>query len=207
MVPIKPLNRAKSRLASVLEPEQRERLALGMLLHNLNVLTRTPGLAGVLVISRDMKALAAARQIEGVHTLQESGTPELNTALLRASRMLISWGTGATLVLPADVPLLCAEDIKNILHLGRYSQTVVIAPDREKDGTNAMFSRPPDIIEYAFGVGSFQRHIQTAELAGASVQIYQSERLALDVDRPEDLELYHRMAQKYGEPIIDYMQV
>lgn len=205
IVPIKPLNRAKSRLAPVLSSEQREFLALNMLLHNLKVLTKSPGVFGVLVISRDMKALSAARAIPGVHTLQESGTPELNMALQRASRMLMTWGTTATLVLPADVPLLHRDDVQAMIELGRYDHTVVIAPDRKRDGTNAMFMRPPDMIDYGFGVGSFQRHIQSAELEGAEVHIYESERLGLDVDSPEDLLLYHEMAAKFGEPVIDYL--
>lgn len=207
MVPIKPLNRAKSRLAAVLSSEQRETLALHMLIHNLKVLTQSPGIFGVLVISRDMKALSAARAIQGVHTLQESGTPELNTALHRASRMLMSWGTSATLVLPADVPLIHCDDVQAMIDLGRFEHSVVIAPDRRRDGTNAMFMRPPDIIDYGFGVGSFKRHIQAAELAGAEVHIYESERMSLDIDSPEDLTLYQELAAKLGEPIIDYLGV
>ncbi len=207
IVPIKPLNRAKSRLSTVLTAEQRETLALHMLLHNLKILTQSKSVFGVLVISRDMKALAAARAIEGVHTLQESGTPELNTALHRASRMLMTWGTTATLVLPADVPLISCEDVQAIISMGRYNHSVVIAPDDKRDGTNAMFMRPPDIIDYGFGVGSFERHMQSANLAGADVHVYESERLALDVDSPEDLIRYHELAVKYGEPILDYMNV
>ncbi len=205
MVPIKPLNRAKSRLASVLSPEQREILALHMLMHNLKILTQSPGIFGVLVISRDMKALAAARAVEGVHTLQESGTPELNKALHRASRMLMSWGTTATLILPADVPLLSCEDVQAMIDLGRFDHSLVIAPDRYHDGTNAMFMRPPDIIDYGFGKGSFTRHIQAAELAGAEVHRYESERLSLDIDSPEDLMLYQELAAKLGEPLIDVL--
>lgn len=205
MVPIKPLNRAKSRLATVLSVEQRETLALNMLLHNLNVLTRCPSVFGILVISRDMKALSAARAIEGVHTLQESGTPELNSALQRASRMLKSWGAGATLILPADVPLLSVKDVETMIDMGRYDHSLVIAPDRHHDGTNAMFMRPADIIDYGFGAGSYQRHIHAAELEGVEVHTYESERLSLDVDSPEDLVLYQELAVKLGEPIIDYM--
>ncbi|MBZ0308949.1 MAG: 2-phospho-L-lactate guanylyltransferase [Anaerolineae bacterium] len=206
MVPIKPLNRAKSRLSSVLSSEQRETLALYMLMHNLEILTHSAGISGVLVISRDMKALAAARAVEGVHTLQESGTPELNKALHRASRMLMSWGTTATLILPADIPLLSCEDVQVMIDLGRFEQSLVIAPDRYHDGTNAMFMRPPDIIDYGFGRGSFNRHVQAAELAGAEVHRYESERLSLDVDSPEDLILYQQLAAKLGEPVIDFLK-
>lgn len=204
IVPIKPLNRAKSRLAEVLDPPARQRLALGMLLHNLKVLTGSTKIKGVLVISRDMKALSAARAVGGVQTLQESGTPELNNALQRACRMLMSWRASATLILPADVPLVTLEDVEQIIELGRYNHTVVIAPDKHRDGTNAIFSRPPDLIDYAFGAGSYQRHMQAAELVGAEVKTYVSERLSLDIDSPDDLIAYHKLAAKMGMPIINY---
>lgn len=207
IVPIKPLNRAKSRLAPILSTEQRERLALGMLMHNLRVLTQAPAIKGVLVISRDMKALASAREVPGVQTLQESGTPELNNALRRASRMLVSWGARATLILPADVPLVSQEDVEQIVHQGRFMNTLVIAPDAQKDGSNAIFSRPPDLIDFAFGVGSYERHVKAAQLVGADVHTYESERLALDVDTPEDLRHYYELAEQLGETPVELFDI
>ena len=202
MIPIKPLNRAKSRLAPVLSEREREFLALEMLYHNLRILTKTPGIDGVLVISRDMKALSAARTIEGVQTMQESGTPELNSVLHRACRMLISWQVEASLIMPADIPLVTHADIANILALGHRENTIVIAPDRHKDGTNAILTRPPDIIDLAFGTGSFAQHIRSAELTGAEVLTYESVRLGMDIDTPDDLDSYYALAKELGvEPI------
>lgn len=204
IVPIKPLNRAKSRLAPVLEPDQREKLALGMMQHVLTVLTQSPHLGGVLVISRDMKALAEARQISNVQTLQESGTPELNQALLRASEMLISWGIGATLIIPADIPLVSVEDIESIVKMGMVDRTVVLSADRQLDGTNALFLRPPNLMDFGFGRGSFQRHREHAEQEQLNWRIYKSDRLALDVDTPEDLTYYLELTKEQGIAPIDY---
>jgi 2-phospho-L-lactate/phosphoenolpyruvate guanylyltransferase len=206
VVPIKPLNRAKSRLAPVLSAEQRERLALGMLLHNLRVLQRAPAIDGVLVVSRDMKALSAARRFSKVQTLQESGTPELNVVLQRARQMMVAWNVKATLILPADVPLVAIEDVEEMVHLGRFMDSLVLATDHLKDGTNAMVCRPPDIIDFDFGEGSYERHKRLGELSGADVYTYESVRLALDVDTPEDLEAYIAQAQAWGIPLINYEQ-
>jgi len=169
VVPIKPLNRAKSRLAPILSPDEREALALGMLMHNLAVLRSSPMVAGVLVISRDTKALARAREVEGVQTLQESGVPELNAALKRASDMLMVWGAGAMLILPADIPLVSQEDVNAIIEKGRFLNTMVIAPDNAHDGTNAILCRPPNLISFGFGAGSFQKHIYAAEFSMETV--------------------------------------
>jgi 2-phospho-L-lactate guanylyltransferase (CobY/MobA/RfbA family) len=70
---------------------------------------------------------------------------------------------------------------------------VVLSPDRQEDGTNAMLVVPPGLIPFAYGMESFRRHRQLAEEAGATVKIYHTESLALDIDTPEDLILLDRM--------------
>jgi 2-phospho-L-lactate guanylyltransferase (CobY/MobA/RfbA family) len=98
------------------------------------------------------------------------------------------------MVMPADVPLITAEDIEQILHMGRYNTTVVLAPDRNDDGTNVLLVNPPGFIPFAFGVGSFRRHLLLAEEAGATIKVYRSEHVALDIDQPDDLLLYQKLA-------------
>lgn len=204
IVPIKPLNRAKSRLSSVLTAEQREKLALGMLRYNLEVLTASAHLSGIIVISRDMKALAVAREMGSVQTLQESGTPALNNALQRASQLLMAWGAQATLMLPADVPLITPADVEAIIQRGHEYKSIVITPDRFASGTNAILTHPPDAIELQFGVGSFEQHQYNAREAGVTIHIYESERISLDVDTPDDLEHYAQLCARYDLPMIDY---
>src|SRR5258708_13210143 len=87
IIPVKPFNRAKSRLAQVLSAEQRVALSEKMFLHSLALLSTSKHIGGVLVISPDTKVLGLARDYN-VHTVQESGTPELNPPLLRASQTL-----------------------------------------------------------------------------------------------------------------------
>ncbi len=192
IVPVKPFVRAKSRLASVLTPEQREALAERMLRHGLATLSSVPAIAGVMVISRDTKVLAIAREY-GAQTVQESGAPELNDALLRATELARLRGATSVLVLPADLPIYTAQDIEELLGLGRYSQTVVLVPDRNEDGTNAMLIKPPALIPYSFGAGSFQRHCDLAKQHGAALKIHRSERLSVDIDTPSDLAFYEAL--------------
>jgi len=196
IIPVKPLRLAKSRLAEVVTPEDRREMAEAMLRHVLKTVTSVPEVTGVLVISRDTQALALAREY-GAKTIQESGTPELNTALLRASSVVASWRTEAILVLPADLPLVSPEDVREIIRMGQQPHpTLVIATDRNKDGTNAMLMRPPGVIDFAYGEGSFQRHCVLARDAGAEVMVYHSDRLLQDIDLPEDMENYQRMIER-----------
>lgn len=197
VIPVKPLNQAKTRLSQVLTPHERQQLAETMLRHVLGVVQQIPQLMGTLVISRDNKALAIAREY-GARTVQESGAPELNSALMRATQVVDRLKGSAILILPADLPLLDAEDIRAMIRMGEREPSMVIATDQHHDGTNALFTRPPGLIEYAYGPGSFSRHIEKGREAGAEVHIYQSERLSLDIDMPADLKFYSELTKGYA---------
>jgi 2-phospho-L-lactate guanylyltransferase len=200
------LKQAKSRLADVLTAEQRETLATALLLRTVRLLLPLPQIQGVLVISRDSQALAMAREL-GAQTVQESGAPELNNALLRATQALKLWGAEAALIVPADIPLLTAEEVVQVVELGRRPNSVVLVPDHNEQGTNLLLVRPPGIIPYAFGENSFHRHQHDAQQAGATVLIHRTERAALDLDTAADLLHYVKLAKALGEPIIELADV
>ena len=128
IIPVKPLRLAKSRLASILTPEQRQRFAEAMLRQVLQVVDSVSQITGVLVISRDNRALALAREY-GAKTVQESGTPVLNAALMRATQIIANWGGESVLVLPADLPLINAEDIRQIIGLGSSYPSIVLSTE------------------------------------------------------------------------------
>lgn len=191
IIPVKPLKNAKSRLSPVLLPDQRFELAQAMLRHVLSVTTTVQPITGVLVISRDTKALAIARDL-GAKTLQEGAMSNLNPALMRATMVVKSWRADAVLILPADLPFLNADDIRGMIQLA-VDRSIVIATDNARDGTNALLVRPAGAIEFEYGGGSFDRHLRRAAAAGLQAFTFQSDRLALDIDLPEDLATYQQI--------------
>jgi len=186
IIPVKPLRRGKSRLAKVISADERADLNHYLLEHTIKVLRTIDEIENILVISRDKEALALARDL-GARTVQEYGSPGLNTALTRAVEIVRNYETCGVLVLPADLPKLAAEDLKTILAFRDAPPIVAIAPDRKKEGTNALFVCPPDLIEFKYGEGSFQKHIKEAQDAGAKLEICELPSLELDLDEPEDL--------------------
>jgi 2-phospho-L-lactate guanylyltransferase len=158
-----------------------------------------PQIIGTLVISRDSKALSIARDYDA-KTIQETGTPELNSALTRATQVIASWGVESLLVLPADLPLVNSDDLMDMISMGRGGPSVVIATDQNQDGTNALFMRPPGIIPYAYGPGSYQRHVALARSAGVKAKTFFSEHLSLDIDVSGDLDIYNRLAKEANQP-------
>ena len=190
IVPVKPFLRSKSRLSGVLTPQERAGLSREFLGHALGVLRQAPDVRQTLVISRDPAALALARE-QGAHTVTEAGSPDLNAALTRATQAALLQGAGAVLILPTDLPFLAPEDVRQLIEIDGAGPLVSIAPDRREAGTNALFVSPPGVLAYAFGEHSFARHVALAQAAGARVRVCRLPGAALDIDGPEDLEMYH----------------
>jgi 2-phospho-L-lactate guanylyltransferase len=188
IVPIKPLNRSKSRLSGVLTGEERAELSRRMLVHTLNTLNGVQEIEHTLVVSRDTHALSIARQ-HGARTVAERGSPKLNQALVRATIVAQGYGVSGVLVLPADLPLISVEDIQMLIDKAKDPPVVVIAPDRHGSGTNALLASPPGLIDYDFGPDSFEQHIERAKEAGARIEVCEISSLSLDLDLPEDLEV------------------
>lgn len=188
IVPVKPLRRGKSRLAGTLSEDERTQLNQLLLEHTLKTLTNLKEIEQILVVSRDPAALSLARE-HGARTVREAaGSPQLNTALTRATVVAQVYATRGVLVLPADLPLMTREDILALVERATEPPVVVIAPDRREEGTNALLICPAGLIEYDFGIGSFQRHCERARQANARLEVVTLPSLGLDLDLPEDLE-------------------
>ena len=192
IVPVKPLRRGKSRLAGALSEDERTELNRNLLQNTLKTLSDIKELEEVLVISRDPAALTIARNY-GARTVREDGQPELNTALKRATVVAQVYATRGVLVLPADLPLISREDVETLIERASDPPVVVIAPDRHEKGTNALLISPSGLIEYDFGINSFERHCERVKKAGARLEVVNLPSLGLDLDLPEDLELVRKM--------------
>jgi 2-phospho-L-lactate guanylyltransferase len=186
IVPVKPLRRAKSRLASVLNEAELEALNRSLFQRTVETLTRVPEIERVMVISRDPAALSLAR-VCGARTMQEDGTPGLNVSLQRATAVAKGMGARGLLILPADLPLITKDDIEALLGVAADPPVAVVAPDYRRQGTNALLVNPPDLLDYSFGPGSFERHCTAALDAGAQLITCHLPSLRYDVDIPEDL--------------------
>ena len=55
-------------------------------------------------------------------------------------------------------------------------------------GTNALLCKPPNVIAPQFGVGSFDKHAFEASKLCVPCVIYDSKRVSLDIDTPEDID-------------------
>lgn len=184
VVPVKDLRQAKSRLEPILDPACRAGLTLYMMGRVISVL-REAEVEKVCVVSPDPVVLEQARE-KGAFALLQEGRG-LNPALDQGRRWAMDRDAAALLVLPADLPLLEAEDVRSVLDGGGKTHSSVISPDATRAGTNALLMRPPDAIPFAFGPGSFEAHRRAAEERGIPLAVVERPHLSFDLDTDEDL--------------------
>lgn len=175
VVPVKALNRAKQRLAPVLDAAGRRRLACAMCDDVLATLAGVRGLDGIAVVTSEPDLAPV-----GMRRIEDLGGG-LNAALARASAILEREGATTLLTIAADVPLMECDEIEEVLAAGRKSP-IVIVPDRQGHGTNALLLSPPTRMAPAFGVASFARHTAMAQALGIEPVILRLSGLGFDID-------------------------
>lgn len=181
VVPAKPFDRAKRRLATHLSPQERAALSRAMLEDVLRACVAQPGWE-TWVVSRDDDALRTASEV-GARPVAEEGLTLL-TAVAQAERAANEEGAEEMAVVLGDLPLLTADALAAALS---HASAVVAAPASSDGGTNMLLRRPPSAIRARFGRASFAKHRWAAKRAGVAFEEVRSPELAFDLDRPEDL--------------------
>jgi len=183
IVPHRGLAAAKTRLAPVLDDDEREALA-GRLLEQ--VLRVAHEACGDVVVITPSEALAPLVSAAGARLVVQRGLG-LNAGLEQARDEAMAEGVTALVVLHGDLPNLGADDVAALLDALPEGRGVAIAPDKAGSGTNGLALRPPDAIAFKFGIGSFEAHLAGAAGAGVAVSEVHRPGLAFDLDTPADL--------------------
>ena len=183
IVPVKRLDRAKTRLEALLGAEGRVDLAGALLEDALALCAATPALRW-LVVSDDAAVLERAAGLG--HAVVEDGGEGLNAALARACEAAAELGAVSVTIVPSDVPLARPADLQDVLDTGETSE-VVLVPSGD-GGTNGMYLRPPGALPPRFGPASVSAHATAAEAAGLRCSLLPLERLALDIDTERDVD-------------------
>ncbi len=186
LVPIKNTAGAKQRLASVLDQPSRTKLAHAMLGDVLGTLHDWKHCPRVAVVTGDPYAslLASEYKFEIIPDMEDPGE---TGAIEMATRICVERGEEYTLVIPADIPLIQAWELEEILRHAPLSGTVLV-PAADGRGTNAGFRRPANLFPLRFGNDSFKPHHAAAQITGKLCVVLNLPGIAVDVDNPEDLQ-------------------
>jgi 2-phospho-L-lactate/phosphoenolpyruvate guanylyltransferase len=179
VVPIKNLDRAKSRLRGAVPAEQHADLVLALLLDTVTAAVAAVGVRRVLVVCED-KRVPDALAGTGVESVDERGLPGLNAALTFGAEYLRT-PRGTVGALQADLPALRSADLASAIEeaAGRRAYCA----DRPGTGTTLLLAAPGEPLRARFGPDSADAHAATgAARVGVSLA-----RLRCDVDTADDL--------------------
>jgi 2-phospho-L-lactate guanylyltransferase len=189
VIPAKNFHAAKQRLAPFLQPDERRLLAQAMLTDTLTACAQAIGLHGIGVVTCDAQVAKMATTL-GADILWEPQAEGHSQAVTFAVQTCQQRGIMTILTIPGDIPLLTAADVDAIIAPPQPPVSVVLVPNRDDLGTNAVVLSPPDCLPLRFGYDSFQRHLRLAAERHLAVEIRRLPRVALDIDEPEDLALF-----------------
>jgi 2-phospho-L-lactate guanylyltransferase len=185
LVPVKNLAHAKQRLSDVLTPEERLALAQAMCEDVLQELARWRSRPGVAVVTDDPFARDLAARFE-FEVIADTVNPGETGAIEMATAECRRRGAERTLVVPADIPLIEASELQEIVDSAPAGGAVLV-PDAAGRGTNAALRAPADLFPLRFGNDSFLPHLAAAKATGKPCVVLKLPSIALDVDRPDDL--------------------
>jgi len=185
LVPVKDPAKAKARMAPILTAEERSLLAQTMFEDLAEALCAPPERHVVLVTNSET-ASERARSL-GWRVLWEEEQISESNSVDRASALLAREGVAAALRVPADVPLIRAQDIDELLSIVPDATSALLVPSWDRTGTNALLRRPPDLFPSRFGPNSLVLHTQEAWRAQVRLAIVENERIALDLDDAADI--------------------
>ena len=195
LIPIKGPANAKTRLGGLLAAEERRRLAWAMFEDVSHAVADAMKPDRVVIVTNYGPAAQHAHRLGWDTIIEESQTSE-SASVDRASRLLAERGFDVVMRLPADVPLVRAEDVDALLAIELAAPAALLVPSRDGTGTNAIIRTPPALFPSRFGPNSLALHQEEAARVGVECVIAPNPRLALDLDEPADLECF--LAQGEG---------
>ena len=175
LIPIKAFGAAKKRLAAVLTPDERSRLAKAMAERVI-----AAGQSATVFVVCDDQSVADWAVQRNASVLWHPSLG-LNAAVSAAVGDIRGSGFDHVVIAHSDLPLA-----RSLIHLATHRQ-ITLVPDARLDGTNVL-SMPTDApLTMMYGSGSYRRHLQQALVTNLQVQVVHDLYLSRDVDTPRDL--------------------
>lgn len=201
VLPVKPLSLGKSRLHAYLERDEVPVLNLELFQSTYARLKACSKIDRIMVVSKDEMILEKVQQWGG-DALKENSPSSLNKALAQAFAAIKDIDEGPVLVIPADLPQMETEDLERLVNFAQTENFLVIIPDYNQTGTNALFMSRPGLIEPRFGRRSFQKHLKQALLKNVNLTVWLNKKMQSDLDTPQDLQNYTKI-NLYSKEIIN----
>lgn len=178
VVPVRAFALGKARLAESLGADERSDLARRF----AGRVVAAAGERPVVVVTSAPEVEAWAAEL-GVATIADAGS--LDAAADDGRAHLAALGCARVVIAHADLPF--ARTLDPVAGDGDRSIVALVACHRD-DGTPVLSVPAAAPFRFAYGPGSFRRHVEEAERLGLTVRVVRDPDLAFDVDVPADLE-------------------
>ncbi|MFI8520566.1 2-phospho-L-lactate guanylyltransferase [Streptomyces sp. NPDC085481] len=183
VVPLKPLARAKSRLAAAVGGGLRPRFALAFAEDTVAAALACGAVRDVVVVTDDPAASAALAAL-GARVLSDGPGAGLNAALAHGARAVRAGRPGARVAaLNADLPALRPAELRRVLAVAGQFPRAFLA-DAAEIGTTFLSAGPGAELEPAFGGASRLRHLSSGAV---EIRLAGVDSVRRDVDTGEDL--------------------
>ncbi|MCH0565286.1 MULTISPECIES: 2-phospho-L-lactate guanylyltransferase [unclassified Streptomyces] len=183
VIPLKPLARAKSRLADAADDGVRPGLALAFAQDTVAAALATPAVRDVAVVTDDTLAgreLAAL----GARIVPDEPGGGLNAALAHAAAVVrAARPDGAVAALNADLPALRPMELTRVLDAAAEFPRAFL-PDAAGIGTTLLCAGPGRALHPSFGPDSRARHRASGAV---EITVTQVDSVRQDVDTADDL--------------------
>jgi len=186
LIPIKDFQSAKERLAARLDATQRANLARRLA---EGVVAAAAPLEVAVVCDDDEVASWASTQGAAVIS---AARPGLNAAVETGVAALRDHGVDWVTIVHSDLPF--PQDLAKVPVI----DGVTIVPDRHEDGTNVLTIPAAVDFSFAYGAGSFPRHVEEAMRRGLAVEVVHHPQLSIDIDSAGDLDFVDDLTRQWG---------
>ncbi|NVM54189.1 MAG: 2-phospho-L-lactate guanylyltransferase [Candidatus Helarchaeota archaeon] len=198
IIPIKSLANGKRRLESFLPPSERRKLILALLKDVLASTTTSKLSDKTLLVTPDSEIIKITQNwnFPKLEYLFEPIAQGTNQAVQFALDWCQNKPISSILIIPADIPLITSNDIDELLQLGKSEFSIILIPSQRKDGTNAFYQSPPNLVQVWYGANSFQKNLTLISQRQIPYKILENPAFALDIDIKEDLEKLQQLEEK-----------
>jgi len=183
IIPVKTFSKAKTRLN--LQQDCKMEICSLMLQEVLKTISNCKVVNQIVLVSKDEAALKIGRQFNSIEIFDnESG---VNNAINLADEYLSDKNFDCSIIFPQDIPTMISSDIDALLGFIKSTNSVIIVPSRQFNGTNALVRCPADLIQTRYDMGSYTHQIDAANTKTKNISIALIRRMMLDIDDESDL--------------------
>ena len=198
IIPINEFSRSFTRLSSVLDPEQRTKLAKNLSSRLIQILLAVDEVEKVILFTSEKNWPGEIKHSKLVLRKDEDKKP-LKQKIDSVADWAYGLGAKKMMYLSIDLPIVEKKDIRQIIDSHKNGLTLVQA--KKDGGTNALITDLPRKINFQFGADSFRKHLEAAKLEKLKTNIQSAEGLSFDLDDHDDWEFLIKYYQPEKNPL------